>query len=69
MEELQLLSQLTATMMDYALNLSDLLNFKISEDSGFLKAEISLFVSITRTQQNMFVNHNLLRGCQFTATG
>lgn len=69
MEELQLLSQLTATMMDYALNLSDLLNFKISEDSGLLKAEISLFVSITRTQLNMFVNHNQLRGCQFTATG
>ena len=68
-EQLQLLSQLMATVMDYAPNLSDLLNFKISEDSGFLKGKVSLFVSTTRTQQNMSVNHNQLRGCQFATTG
>lgn len=35
MEQLQLLSQLMATVMDYAPNLSDLLNFKISETLDF----------------------------------
>lgn len=69
MGQLQLLSQLMVTVVDYAPNLSDLLNFKISEDSGFLKGKVSLFVSTTRTQQNVSVNHNQLRGCQFATTG
>ena len=35
LEQLHLLSQLMATMMDYVPNLSDLLTFKISEDLKF----------------------------------
>lgn len=44
MEQLQLLPQLMATMLDCGSNLSDLLGFKISGNSRLFKGEISFFV-------------------------
>ena len=44
MEQLQLLPLLMATMMDCGPSLSDLLNFMINKDSGFLKKYYSFIL-------------------------